>query len=236
MNNRLVFVALAFALILVAAVVAPYIWLFGAHPLLARDAWGQFGDYFAGLLNPLFSMLAFLALLYSITMQRHETQLAAERFAAQHKIAQRELAEYANERITSELLAVVRDIDLRLDRILGSIISKPGTHPEVTVAMMISEADRLRRHGGESQSHDQFVVYAKEQGSVVEALVRDMTSLVEQMREILTQFSAYRGTSQAPLIVYYANKVYGMLTLLEDAGTLPPYTRATFATVSDEHH
>lgn len=236
MNTRVVFIALLAAMILVGAVVASYVTTFGTHLVNDRGAWGQFGDYFAGLLNPLFSLVAFLALLYSITLQRAESREAAERFAAQHEIAKRELAAYASERTTSELLVVVRDIDDRLNRILGSSVGEPGAHPQVTVAMMISEADRLRRHGGESPSHAKFVALAQQKGTVVESLVRDMTDLIEQLRQILATFSETRGTSQTPLIVYYANKAYGMLSLLEDVGTLPPYTRASLATVSDKHH
>ncbi len=236
MNNRVVLVALMIALLLVGAVVVAYLVTFGMHPLEDRGAWGQFGDYFAGLLNPLFSLLAFLALLYSIAFQRAEARETAERFASQHAIAKRELDAYAIERITSELLVVVRDIDDRLKHILSCPVGEPGTHPQITVAMMISEAERLRRHGGTSQSYSKFVALARQHGTVVESLVRDMTNLIEQLRQILTTFSKVRGTSQAPLIVYYANKAYEMLSLLEDVGTLPPDTRSSIATVSDKHH
>jgi len=56
------------------------------------------------------------------------------------------------------------------------------------------------------------------------------------MRDVLAQFSDYRGTAQAPLIVYYANKTYPLVTVLEDVGAVDHSTRQFFATISDRHH
>ena len=70
----------------------------------------------------------------------------------------------------------------------------------------------------------------------MESVVRDLASLVSEMKDVLAQFSEFRGTAQAPLIVYYANKTYPLITVLEDAGAVDHTTREFFATVSDRHH
>jgi hypothetical protein len=40
--------------------------------------WGTFGDYIGGLLNPVFSFLAFIALLFTIVLQRRELALSTK--------------------------------------------------------------------------------------------------------------------------------------------------------------
>lgn len=74
MNRRTLFAALTLALLLITAVAVAYVNQFGVERSASQDAWGQFGDYFAGLLNPIFSLLAFLALMYSLVLQKEETQ------------------------------------------------------------------------------------------------------------------------------------------------------------------
>jgi uncharacterized membrane protein len=235
LNHRIIWLVLAAALALVAAVATPYYLQFGGTLSTQRDAWGQFGDYFAGLLNPVFSMLAFLGLVLSIVVQRNEAKEANARLSEQIEINKKELEQAQSQRFGSELLAVVQDIDQRLATILKTVVSSPGTHPDLTISLMISEAIRVRE-GASSPAHDEFIRIARDRGSVVEATVREMTELVLEMKMILTQFSAFHGTSRAPLIVYYANKVYGLLTLLEDVGTIPTNTRAFFASIGDSHH
>lgn len=48
-------------------------WTLG-HPPRAMDEMGQAGDFFGGVLNPLLTFLTFLALLYTLVLQRTELQ------------------------------------------------------------------------------------------------------------------------------------------------------------------
>ena len=236
MNRRILLTAFILAVLLIAAVALPYIEQFGSKRSADQELWGQFGDYFAGLLNPLFSLLAFLALMYSLVLQREEVQRNQTRFKAQYAIAKKELDDYAREKLASELLAVLKDIDQRLDLVLKTVVSPTGAETQLTVALIIAEGNRVRSYGASSPSYSSFVSIARESGTVVEATVRDMAHLVAEMKEVLEQFSQYRGTAQAPLIVYYANKTHQMLTPLEDVGAIDHTTRKFFATVSDKHH
>lgn len=57
----------------VAAVVGVFVWKFGARPLEGSDpaVWGQFGDYIGGMLNPAFSLVNVLVVIYlAIEVQR----------------------------------------------------------------------------------------------------------------------------------------------------------------------
>lgn len=55
----------------VALLVVPlvYFWNFSGILSSSQDVWGQFGDYFGGILNPVLSFCAFIALLYTIHLQ-----------------------------------------------------------------------------------------------------------------------------------------------------------------------
>lgn len=53
-------------------VLIPYIINFGINLTDSNEKWGQFGDYFGGILNPVLSFLSFSALVYTIILQRIE--------------------------------------------------------------------------------------------------------------------------------------------------------------------
>lgn len=53
----------------------------------ARAEWGQLGDYFGGMLNPIFGFLSLMALLITLAMQRVELQQSREAL----KVSQEEL-------------------------------------------------------------------------------------------------------------------------------------------------
>ena len=236
MNRRTLFAALTLALLLITLVVAAYVHQFGIERSGKQDAWGQLGDYFAGLLNPTFSLLAFLALMYSLVLQQEEAQRNQARFEAQYLIAKKEFDDYVKGKLASELLTVLRDIDERLDNVRNTNVSPPGAQHSMTVALMVAEGNRIRDALSQSDSYTSFITIARQSGTIVEAIVRDLADLVSQMRDVLSQFSDYEGTAQAPLIVYYANKTYPLITVLEDVGTVDSTTRQFFATVSNKHH
>lgn len=236
MNRRILLAALALALLLITVVVLAYVNQFGTERSASQDAWGQFGDYFAGLLNPIFSLLAFGALMYSLVLQHEESQNNQARFDAQYSIAKKEFEDYIKEKLASELLTVVRDIDARLENVRNANVSPPEAQQSMTVALMVAEGNRVHHALAQSDSYTMFITVARESGTIVEAIVRDLASLVSEMGDVLAQFSEYRGTAQAPLIVYYANKTYPLITVLEDVGAVNHTTREFFATVSDRHH
>jgi hypothetical protein len=236
MNRRILVAALAVALLLITAVVFAYVNQFGPERSASPGEWGQFGDYFAGLLNPIFSLLAFCALMYSLVLQHEESLKNQARFDAQYSIAKKEFDDYIKEKLTSELLTVIRDIDARLDNVRNAKVSPPEEQHAMTVALMVAEGNRVRNALDQSDSYIKFITVARENGTFLEAIVRDLASLVLEMRDVLAQFSSYRGTAQAPLIVYYANKTYPLITVLEDVGAVDHTSREFFAKISDRHH
>jgi hypothetical protein len=56
------------------------------YPLSSnQDVWGTFGDYVGGVLNPFFSFLAFVALLFTIVLQNHQLGFSKQELEASRK-------------------------------------------------------------------------------------------------------------------------------------------------------
>lgn len=80
--------AAVFALIAICGVAGKYVSEFSTYALHDQEKWGQFGDYFGGILNPILSFFAFIALLVTLRIQfvanedgerRHNEQLREQR-------------------------------------------------------------------------------------------------------------------------------------------------------------
>lgn len=57
----------------------------GASATDARAAWGQFGDYMGGVVNPLLSLLTLLALVATVALQRQQLQISRAELKATRK-------------------------------------------------------------------------------------------------------------------------------------------------------
>lgn len=230
-------IAFIVALAVIVGTASAYIWMFGVSPSSNHEKWGQFGDYFGGLLNPLFAMLAFLAVLQSIELQEREARKATDRFNEQIDLSRQEMNEIRQERIAQDLLHVIKDIDTRIESILRLDASAPGAAPVLAIFHMVSEAERYATtEAGEFDAYHDFISRAMTSGSPAEASVRELVYLVEKMREFLEQYSALKSGKYVPLIVYYADKVFQLLHMLEHLGRTQDDTRKFFAMVSDPHH
>ncbi len=74
----LVFCSIAIALLLLGL----FFWKFHGSLSDGLDKWGQFGDYLGGILNPLFSLTALFAVLYTIKLQSKELHESTEQLKA----------------------------------------------------------------------------------------------------------------------------------------------------------
>jgi len=95
---------------------ALYCWKFGWFQLAdTREAWGQFGDYFGGILNPIISAAAFYWLASSILLQKQE--LVETRAALEDtQLAQQELAD------TTLITAKLNKANIRLSVIASQLV------------------------------------------------------------------------------------------------------------------
>ncbi|WP_429488604.1 hypothetical protein [Paraburkholderia sp. RAU6.4a] len=209
-----------------------YVMQFGTHLANQQETWAQFGDYFGGVLNPIFALLAFFGLLWSIQRQGVEFRASLEILQRQTRSSEEQVEMLRKERALTDLLQVIKEIDSRIEQILDIVISDPGSQ-RVDIRQMKSEAQRLRRSAGESPAYKQFLKVGNTQGSVVEAPVRELIHLVKTMREFLDGYWEVQPISRSSTLTYYADKCSSLMDMLEDLGGLPADTRAFFAEMSE---
>jgi hypothetical protein len=149
----------------------------------------------------------------------------------QTKSAEEQLAMLRIDRLRDDLLHVIKEIDARAEQILEIDISMQGSPTASTIRQMQSEAQRLRRLGGDSPAYRAFLHVAKTPGAVVEAPIRELVYLIEKMRQFLENYSAIQCAEPSPTLVYYADKCTHLMDMLEDVGGLSDGTRAFFATI-----
>lgn len=99
-----------------------YFWQFGGSFSLKQDAWGQFGDYVGGILNPLFSVTALFALLYTIILQSKELRDSTEQLKrsavaldAQNAVLTKQAFEATYFQMMTLLNDLVRDLHVKVD-------------------------------------------------------------------------------------------------------------------------
>lgn len=92
-TSRYLYLLLAAGATVFAVVILFYRWSF-AGPLSSDPAaWGQFGDFLGGTLNPVFAYLSFTALVITLALQTEQLRLSRK----QLELSQQELAETRKE-------------------------------------------------------------------------------------------------------------------------------------------
>lgn len=107
-----------FATIAYLLVFGMYFYFFGEAPIVARnELWGQFGDFVGGVLNPLFALLAFGALLYTIILTheelgltRNELKLTRTELSKTAKAATKQASHFEREGKKNDLMKVIEQI------------------------------------------------------------------------------------------------------------------------------
>lgn len=81
--DKTLFVITSIALLVITCVAGRYISVFSANVLVDQEKWGQFGDYFGGVLNPILSFFALLGLLFTLRAQHAESRISSDRHLEQ---------------------------------------------------------------------------------------------------------------------------------------------------------
>jgi hypothetical protein len=74
----------------------------------SQEQWVQFGDYIGGVLNPFFSFLALIAILYSIVLQNHELKLSRDELERSAKALQKQSEEFVVQNFENTFFQMVR--------------------------------------------------------------------------------------------------------------------------------
>lgn len=107
---------------LISGVALRYISIFSTEISESQEVWGQFGDYFGGILNPILSFCAFLALLFTL----HEQRQSSKDNEARHEEQTREQRFF---QMIHLLTQSVSEITINSETVLGASISgREATH------------------------------------------------------------------------------------------------------------
>ncbi|MBQ4775622.1 hypothetical protein [Pectobacterium versatile] len=202
MNRKFMCAVVGIAVVFIIAVVVMYISTFGTSRSFEHAAWGAFGDYFGGILNPVFALCAFLGVLWSLDMQTKQLkQLSVDKQGA-------------------EILVVVKDIDARIGELLGTEVGEVGAE-KLFLHHMVSESERGGGVLGSSDSYIQFIITARESGSVIEALTRELRNQVITMYSFLVRYPKSQSDHYAPIVEYYIRKTQRIVPMLNEIEELP---------------
>lgn len=215
--------------------VAVYVLQFGTHLSAKRDDWSGFGDYFGGVLNPVFALLAFMGLLWSIHKQGTDFRVSLELLQRQTNSAEEQVNAMRQERAGEEMLHVVKEIDAHIERILNVVVGGATSTIPLTFRQMKSEAERIKANAKARYVHayQKFVEEATTSGSVLEAHARELVYLVGQARKFLEAYATSNNSYYPPTLRFYADRCGSLMDMVEDFGGLPSDTRQVFARIAN---
>jgi len=217
MSPRFILIVAGVALSFMAAVVAVYLDMYGVSRVYDQATWGAFGDYFGGILNPIFALFAFLGVLWSLDVQMKQVrQLALDKKA-------------------DEILQVVKDIDARLSELLQTHVGADSGR-NVLVVHMVAEANRLFKQEGYADTkfldaadiYMDFLKASNSPSSLIGMAAREIADQVSSMCEFLKRYPRLQEGEYAPIIEYYTIKTCRLIPMLNDANALSDATRSFF--------
>lgn len=99
--------------------------------MMGVDNWGQLGDYFGGLLNPVFGFLSLLGLLVTLFLNQRELKITQIEAAATRAATERQAQHMETESQKSEFIKVIEQIHQELSELLERrIVSVDDTGKE----------------------------------------------------------------------------------------------------------
>lgn len=202
MSRKFLLVVVGTALSFIIAIVAVYISTFGISRSLDQSIWGAFGDYFGGILNPVFALCAFLGVLWSLDVQI------------------KQLKQISVDKQGEEILVVIKDIDARIGELLGTLVSAVGQE-KIFIHHMVAESERGAGVLDSSDAYIQFIKTARQPGSMLEAPTRELRNQVIAMHSFLLQYPQSQNGHYAPIVEYYIRKTSRVVQMLSEVGELP---------------
>ena len=218
MKKLLITVGVLAALILLVPI-ASYTSIHGYTLSSSHEAWAQFGDFFGGLLNPVYALLAFLALLYTISLQSAELRQATTEFKRSADSMQQQLDHYKVSAQKDDLYKIIKDIDHDLERIYETTVGHDGQLSALNVGHIVHEGFRLRNNAAKSSSYHMFLKMASTSGSVIESIYLKLALTSSNLYEHLTKYQEIAGEYNY-LSQYYRYKYFMLGQLLKDAGNV----------------
>ncbi|TWA70703.1 hypothetical protein FBZ84_102253 [Azospirillum baldaniorum] len=141
------------ALFFMLIVYAEYFNYFGSIGVIGefekeKAAYGQFGDFFGGTLNPILAFMSFIAVLYTVSLQVTELNHNRKELRASREIAKQQKEHFENEARKSEILQALSQYEKEYENLLDYTFFHPRGYT-VKIRDQISEITSAIESGGE---------------------------------------------------------------------------------------
>lgn len=112
--------------------------------MMGVDNWGQLGDYFGGLLNPVFGFLSLLGLLVTLFLNQRELKITQIEAAATRAATERQAQHMETESKKNEFIKVIEQIHQELSELLERRIvsvDETGKEKEYFYGQVLSQTE-----------------------------------------------------------------------------------------------
>jgi hypothetical protein len=189
--------------------VSAYIRTFGMVISDSHEKWGLFGDFMGGFLNPIYALLAFLAVLLTLSEQR-KGQRRAQLDFQEEKDRLKETA------FKEDVYRIVKEIDRDIDGVLEMKVG--GVEGFLTIDHMAYEAERQRNISPKEAPYADFIGFSKDTATDVGIACRRLTTLIEELYRNLRLYNSVSDAKENPLIGYFARKNARLMQMFKDIG------------------
>ncbi|MFK5664413.1 putative phage abortive infection protein [Pseudomonas shirazica] len=192
--------ALLATLIVVAVVVLHFqfgidLWWVGVRNFETAQYWGQLGDFVGGILNPLLSFCALVAVLYNLSLQREELALARKDARDAQEIQQKQSAIFERQNFESVFFQLL-DVHSRLSSNMS--IKLPASASRETGQDAFDVL--ARKYLGRKMLEPSRIVPLEEQVKTVENTAKDFLD------------------NHAPSVGHYYRNIYQILKYIDGLG------------------
>ena len=192
-----------------AIAIVGYITTFGSVVTDSHEKWGQFGDFMGGFLNPIYALLAFLAVLLSLSEQRKGERRAQIEF-------QEQKAQISDAAFKEDVYRIVKAIDDDIESILEI---KVGDY--LTIRNMVYEARRQISIAAKEDPYASFISLCKDPTKDFGVYYARLMSLIEELHLNLILYASSKDSNN-PVVDYFGRKNAGMMRMFHDIGGLKP--------------
>jgi uncharacterized membrane protein len=207
-GRRVIILVFALLVVLIALVIGVYIAYFHDHTLATTPAeWGPFGDYVGGLLNPVLSFFAFIALLMTLK-QNHDTNI--RQWAYLEKIERKK-----------EWLSLIEQSERQMDQFLRQHIRRKDGKLFTVGDALQQVGSEVHESGKSADLEYASLVFAKNYEYLNPQYFYPLQSIFEAFSTYVDRYASYVLDEDADEIVsHYVSSYIGYVAALQWIGMM----------------
>ena len=191
---------------------------------------GTLGDYFGGMLNPVFSFMALIALLYTIRIQsaelklsRNELELTRRELAVSSDSLKRQADHFEKESIRQDLYRIIDKLVCRINNNFNEdrlgVFQKTGTKMSLHYIL---------KKGMSKKNNEEMVWLFRQYESGNVDVVKAISWINDDLERLILYIKEYEsvysvGKSKMPLRRFYQDEFRELVTFLRYFGTIKDY-------------